>query len=222
MATRAITIAEDEMALRGIVHRAARGCPDAFSELYASHHRYVLWVCRRYFCRPEDAEDAAAEVFLKLHNVLGSHDPALPFRPWLSQVTSRHCLDRLRRSERERRRCIADDNVARLPDVSTASPLAQVLRKEELQQVKAELDRLPERLRVPLELHYHREMSYEEVARALGSRMPNVKAMLFRARRALRRNLLRPCGGSKDARGPSPRTSAYPFSAAASQSCAAD
>ncbi len=205
-----------------MVHRAARGCPDAFSELYASHYRYVLWICRRYFWRPEDAEDAAAEVFLKLHSVLGSHDPALPFRPWLSQVTSRHCLDRLRRGERERRRRVADDAIAELPDVSTASPLAQVLRDEELQQVKKELNRLPERLRLPLVLHYHKEMSYEEIARALGSRMPNVKAILFRARRALRRNLLRPEGAAKVARIAGKRTSACSFASVVSEACGAD
>ncbi len=205
-----------------MVHRAARGCPDAFSELYASHYRYVLWVCRRYFWRPEDAEDAAAEVFLKLHSVLGSHNPALPFRPWLAQVTSRHCLDRLRRGERERRRCVADDAIAALPDVSTASPLAQVLRDEELQQVKEELNRLPERLRLPLVLHYHKEMSYEEIARALGSRMPNVKAILFRARRALRRNLVRTSGAARDTQLAAKRAPACPFSTSVSQACAAD
>ena len=222
MAARALTIARDDAGLQSMLHRAARGCPEAFSELYASHYRYVLWICRRYFWRPEDAEDAAAEVFLKLHGVLGSHDPSLPFRPWLSQVASRHCLDRLRRGESERRRRVADDVIAALPDVSTASPLAQVLRDEECRQMQEELDRLPERLRLPLVLHYYKEMSYEEIARVLGRRMPNVKAMLFRARSVLRRKLLRPKGATKDARPAAKNSSAYPFASAVSEACGAD
>jgi len=68
---------------------------------------------------------------LKLHRVLGSHDPSLPFRPWLSQVPSRQCIDELRRRAREQRHCVKEDEIAALPDVSTASPLAQVLRDEE-------------------------------------------------------------------------------------------
>jgi len=68
---------------------------------------------------------------LKLHRVLGSHDPSLPFRPWLSQVASRQCIDELRRRAREQRHCVKEDEIAALPDVSTASPLAQVLRDEE-------------------------------------------------------------------------------------------
>jgi RNA polymerase sigma-70 factor (ECF subfamily) len=216
-----MTLTLNDAAVQTIVHRAARGCPDAFGALYASHYRYVLWVCRRYFSRPEDAEDAAAEVFLKLHRVLGSHDPSLPFRPWLAQVASRHCLDRLRRRERERLHHAGDEAIAALPDASGVSPLAQVLHKEELLEVKKELDQLPERLRLPLVLHYHREMSYEEIAQALGRRMPIVKAMLFRARRALRRNLLR-SGASRTARLAGWRAPRYQISTPVSQACAAD
>jgi RNA polymerase sigma factor (sigma-70 family) len=221
MAARVMALPLNDATVQSIVHRAARGCPDAFSELYASHHRYVLWICRRYFLRPEDAEDAAAEVFVKLHSVLGSHDASLPFRPWLAQVTARHCLDRLRRGERERRRHVADDAISALPDLTSVSPLARVLREEELQKVREELARLPERLRLPLVLHYHQEMSYEEIARVLGRRMPIVKAMLFRARRALRRKLLRN-NAARDARLATRRTPAPAFSLTVSPSCAAD
>jgi len=54
----------EEAGLRDVVKRALQGCPEEFSKLYASHCRHVLWVCRRFFWRPEDPEDAAPEVFL--------------------------------------------------------------------------------------------------------------------------------------------------------------
>jgi hypothetical protein len=37
-------------------------------------------ICRRFFRQPEDTEDAAAEVFLKLHKVPETRDEALSFR----------------------------------------------------------------------------------------------------------------------------------------------
>ncbi len=222
MAAQSMTMALDGAGLQSILHRAAQGSPEAFSELYASHYRYVLWVCRRYCWRPEDAEDAAAEVFLKLHSVLGSHAPSQPFRPWLSQVASRHCLDRLRRGERERRHRVDQDEIAALPDETTASPLAQVLRNEKLRHVEEQLNRLPERHRLPLVLHYYKEMSYQEMARVLGRSLPIVKALLFRARRELRRNMKRPEGTARIDRLAGNSVPASPFSPVVSEACGAD
>ncbi len=59
-----VSITMEEAGLRDVVKRALQGCPEEFSKLYASHCRHVLWVCRRFFWRPEDPEDAAPEVFL--------------------------------------------------------------------------------------------------------------------------------------------------------------
>src|SRR5262249_6887227 len=119
MATTSMSITTEEAGVRGLVGRALEGCPHAFGELYLLHYRYVYWSCPRVFLRPEDAEDAAAEVFLKLYSVLQRHDPALPFRPWLSLVASRHCIDKLRRSEREQRNRVEEGAIAALADVST-------------------------------------------------------------------------------------------------------
>ena len=222
MAAQSITMAREEAGISSVLQRATQGCPEAFSELYASHHRYVLWICRRYFWRPEDAEDAAAEVFVKLHRVLGSHDASQAFRPWLSQVVNRHCLDKLRRSERERRHRVEEGVMAELPDHSTPSPLAQVLRDEKSRQLQEELNRLPERHRRPLVLHYYGQMSYREMARALGRSLPIVRALLFQARKKLRRNLQRPEAAARSARNAGPKLSAVPFSSLSSGACAAD
>jgi RNA polymerase sigma-70 factor (ECF subfamily) len=222
MATRTISISSEESAVRETVRRAADGRPEAFSELYASHYRYVLWICRRYFWRPEDVEDAAAEVFLKLHRVLGSHDASLPFRPWLWQVTSRHCLDKIRRRERERRHCVEDEDVAGVADESTASPEAQVLRKEEQRLVREELERLPERFRRPLELRYYKRMSYNEIARALGRQLPMVKMILYRAKRELRRQWQHSERTAKSAKPPLASVSASSFAPAITEACGAD
>ncbi|MCL4523990.1 MAG: RNA polymerase sigma factor [Acidobacteria bacterium] len=222
MATQSITFASEGADLPSLLQRAVQGCPEAFSELYASHYRYVLWICRRYFWKPEDAEDATAEVFLKLHRVLGSHDASQAFRPWLSQVTHRHCLDKLRRSERERRGHVDEEVIATLPDESTPSPLAQVLREESQSQLKKELDRLPESHRVPLVLHYYRQLSYEEIARVLGRSMPIVRALLFQARKKLRRNLQHPENSARNPKLAARGVSTGPFSSAVSDPCGAD
>ncbi len=172
-----------------VPNQAPQACPEVLSALYAAHYGYVLRVCRHFLWQPEDAEDAAAEVFLKLHRFIGRPDRPLAFRPWLSQVTRRHCIDKLRKTRRERRHCVEEDEMAALPDVSTPSPLSQVLRDEEQRQVREELRRLPQHYRVPLVLRYYKRMSYREIARTLGRQLPAIKVILFRAKKALRHKL---------------------------------
>lgn len=166
-----------------------QACPEVLSSLYTAHYRHVLQVCRRFFRRPEDAEDAAAEVFLKLHSVLEKKDGAHPFRPWVCQVAGRHCIDKLRRRKREKCATVAGNDLCAVPDASTPSPLSQLLREEARRRLREQLNRLPEHYKVPLMLRYYKRMSYFEIARTLNRGMPAVKMIIFRAKSRLRRNL---------------------------------
>jgi RNA polymerase sigma-70 factor (ECF subfamily) len=171
------------------LNQGAQSFPEALGAVYVAHYRHVLRVCRRFFRQREDAEDAAAEVFLKLHTVLEKRDRAVPFRPWVTRVAGRHCIDKLRHSKLERNSCVVGHEVGGIRDNSTLSPLSQVLRSEEQRQVREQLRRLPERYKVPLVLRYYKRMSYSEIARTLNSGLPAVKMIIFRAKYQLRRNL---------------------------------
>lgn len=164
-------------------------CPELLTACYAAHYRYVFQVCRRYFRRPEDAEDAAAEVFLKLCRVLSKWDETVPFRPWLSQVAGHHCIDKLRRRKYEESSLLESNDLSGFVDISTPSPLSEILRKEEQRRVREQLIRLPARYKVPLILRYYKRMSYSQIARTLDRGLPAVRMMIFRAKDRLRRNL---------------------------------
>jgi len=158
------------------------------SAIYQEQYRHVLQVCLRFFRRPEDAEDAAAEVFLKLYKVLHQKDEKLPLRPWLSQVAGHHCIDKLRQRKREKSSSLEEFDSGSIADRSTPSPFSEILRKEERRKVREHLSRLPERYKALLVLRYYRQMSYSEIARALNTRLPAARMMIFRAKNYLRRN----------------------------------
>jgi RNA polymerase sigma-70 factor, ECF subfamily len=163
--------------------------PDVVREFYTAHYQHVLHICRRFFRQKEDAEDAAAEVFLKLYRVLHQKDQTLPFRPWLAQVAGHHCIDRLRQKKREKSSSLEEIDVSGFADRSTPSPLSQLLSKDDERRIREQLARLPEKYKKALVLRYYERMSYSEIARALNTRLPTVRIMLFRAKRYLRRNL---------------------------------
>jgi len=176
--------------VRGAMARAAFGdYPELFSAFYRSQYRYVLRICQRYLWRHEDAEDAAAEVFLKLHTLETEQNP-IQSRSWLSKVTGRHCIDKLRKARVEIRRSVEDVECDALPQSLDGSPLSRVLRREEQENVREALRRLPREYRILIVLHYYRQLSYAEIAVALGKQMPAVKTGVFRAKRLLRERLL--------------------------------
>ena len=188
MATRTTSILLEEALCNGLNH-ALQACPEVLSAIYTSHYRQVLQVCRRFFRQPQDAEDAAAEVFLKLHAVLDKRDEAHPLRPWVCQVAGRHCIDKLRRRKREKNSTVSGIDLGAVPDDSTLSPLSQILRKEANRQLWEQLNRLPNRYRLLLVLRYYDCMSYSEIARTLNEGLPAVKMVIFRAKNRLRHNL---------------------------------
>lgn len=188
MATQTTSILLEEAHCNAVNH-PLKGCPEVLSAVYIAHYRHVLRVCRRFFRQPEDAEDAAAEVFLKLHTVLDKRDEAHPLRPWVCQVAGRHCIDKLRRRKREKNSTVSGMDLGAVPDDSTPSSLSQVLRKETERQLREQLNRLPNRYKVPLVLRYYDCMSYSDIARTLNQGLPAVKMIIFRAKSRLRHNL---------------------------------
>jgi len=177
MATRSAPILLEEATFCSALNQTLQAYPEVLSAIYTAHYRHVLQVCRRFFRRPEDAEDAAAEVFLKLHTVLDKKDDSYPFRPWVCQVAGRHCIDKLRRRKREKSATVEGKDLGAVPDDSGPSPLSQVLRKEANRQLREQVDRLPDHYRVP------------PVLRRLNKGLPAVKMVIFRAKNRLRRNL---------------------------------
>lgn len=159
--------------------------PDILRACYSAHHRHVLQICRRFFRHREDAEDAAAEVFLKLYRVLPQKDHTIPFRPWVSKVAGNHCIDKLRQRNREHSSSIEEIGLAGWSDLSTPSPLSAVMRKDEDRRVRTELMSLPGKYRIPLVLRFYKRMSYSEIGRVLNASLPTVRIMIFRAKKHL-------------------------------------
>jgi RNA polymerase sigma-70 factor (ECF subfamily) len=184
-----------------VIRRAREGDSEAFGELYRRFSRRVLGLCLHLLGKREDAEDATSEVFMKLRAALGRYDDSLPFRPWLTGVAAKHCLDRLRRRRRELRlfeteREEPPPNGRSTPGGKPAliaepgcSPLASLLAEEGRVALGAAIAALPSHQRVPLVLRYHGEMSYDEIAERLDWTRQRVAVSLFRAKQSLRRAL---------------------------------
>ena len=173
------------------VERAAKGDAAALAELYQRFHPRILRLCRYLLNVPEEAEDAASEVFARLPKAMATYDFTQDFPRWLMAVASNHCLDLLRRRRVGQRIFEPVDDNAEFPS-SDGSALEKVLENERADRVRAALSRLHERLRAPLVLRYYNDLSYDEIAAQLQLTRANVAVLIFRAKQELRRTLAAP------------------------------
>lgn len=76
---------------------------DLIDDLYHANYPAVLKVCSRILRNPEDAADAAQEVFLVALESLDLTTRRSPAPAWLLTVARNHCFDLLRRRKRLRK-----------------------------------------------------------------------------------------------------------------------
>ena len=124
----------------------------------------------------QDAEDALQDVFLRAYSSLRTNDRPLSLRAWLYRVAHNRCIDHLRRPA---------PPAADLFDTSRKplhDPMDEAVRREDLRQLVADVQRLPEQQRSALLMREMDGMSYAELAEALGVSLQAVKSLLVRAR----------------------------------------
>jgi len=175
--------------LETVLGLARGGDEQAVGELHRRFSRRVLGLCRHLLRSAESAEDAGSEVFLRMARMLASYNGSVPFERWLFSIASHHCIDLLRKQQRERR-WLDDEDVEALPiSIVADSPLNELIREERREAVREALARLPEKFRVPLALRYYGEFSYDEIAQQLQLSRANVATLVFRAKQELRQAL---------------------------------
>jgi RNA polymerase sigma factor (sigma-70 family) len=157
----------------------------AFEALVARHGPMVLGVCRRVLHHAQAAEDAFQATFLVLMRKAPSLDRRKPLGNWLCTVAYRLAL-RIRANEARRLKREAHAARGRPATESRATtPSDQAVVLEE------ELQRLPERHRLPLVLCYLEGRTSEQAAEVLGCPRGSISARLAQARERLRAGLAR-------------------------------
>lgn len=178
----------DKTQWQQIVEAARAGNSQAFGRIYQRHERRIFGLCYRLLRHPHEAEDATSEAFERAFRALDRYEPDREFEPWLVSIATRHCLNRLRRRNAERRLFLEEPQ--EFPDdPGQPSPLAELESDRERRVLQRVLDRLPDNYRLPLVLKYMAEQSYDEIAEQLGLTRNNVAVTLHRAKIALRREV---------------------------------
>ncbi|HMK08739.1 MAG TPA: sigma-70 family RNA polymerase sigma factor [Anaerolineales bacterium] len=175
----------DEASDRWLVQRTRGGDIDAFGELVRRYQSSVYGVCYRLLGDSAEAEDLAQEAFLRAFRRLASYDADRPFGPWMRRVAANLTLNALQR--RRPAPLEWEDEADQIGGDPEEMPEQAGERSALAERLRAGLLRLPEAYRAVIELRHYQDMSYEEMASALGIGVGDVRTRLFRARRMMAR-----------------------------------
>lgn len=128
-----------------------------------------------------EAIDVTQEVFIKAMREDRFFDPGFKMKAWLFRVTSNMCFNMVR--DRKRRRGLLE----RHPRPRSIDPnqVEVVFADERQQQIGEAIQTLTPDHREILELRYYGDLSYAEIADALGIKLGTVMSRLSRARNKL-------------------------------------
>ena len=160
----------------------ADGRPD-LHDLWRDHARLVFGYLAARVGR-QNAEDLTSEVFVRAAKALPRYEErGVPVRAWLLVITRNLVAESYRRREP-----IPEDfeTVQERP-AAAPDPGDEVGRREEVARAKSLLKRLAPAQQEVIDLRFLRELSVAETAQVLESTEEAVRALTYRALKALRR-----------------------------------
>ncbi len=160
----------------------------AFTALVDRHGTMVLSVCRRELGDLHDAHDAFQATFLVLMSKASTIRRRESVGGWLFGI-ARRVAARARVDGARRRRHLEQFGAGRTIFEDGPVDPSPVDAELDYAPLIAEVDRLPERFRAPVVLHYFEGLSAEATAQRLGCARGTVLSRLSRARHRIKRRL---------------------------------
>jgi RNA polymerase sigma-70 factor (ECF subfamily) len=169
-----------------LIRRAQKGDGAAFNEIVLAYRKRILGTIMRLIARPEDVEDVAQEVFLRLYFSLDQLRKEEVFEPWLYRLTVNAAYDYLRKQRRRQEFRMSDlsEQQVMLADAAAGGKvdLAERHRKSVRESVDALLGAVPEADRILLLLKEVEGLSLKELEKVYHVNENALKVRLFRAR----------------------------------------
>ena len=193
-------VMSEQASERRLIEACQRGDREAFRELFDAHKDRVWTVALRFTGDESAAHDVTQQVFLKLFTCISGFRHEANFKTWLYRLVANECMDEFRK----RRRLISfdffrsgfsDDRDEDRGEVDMKDWRREPIQEESLAQLEisgavlAAVMQLKPKLRMAILLKYYENLSYEQMAEALGCSMGTVASRLNRGHKALAQRL---------------------------------
>lgn len=177
------TLATTDGQLLALAHE---GDTDAFTALMDRHKDAIVNYLTKLTGSRDEAEDYAQEAFLRLYQKSGSYSEQGFFKAYLYRIGT----NLVRSAERRKRRWyVVHSLISSTGQFAEPSQQRRILRDEVSTRIRAAVNELPMRYRVPLVLYEVEEWQYRKIAEFLGCKEGTVKSRIHRARAMIREQI---------------------------------
>lgn len=172
-----------------LMERAQAGDEAAYLQLLTQISPIIRSAVRRQTkpSRYADVEDIVQDVLISVHVVRATYDPSRPFLPWLMTIVHNRSVDRFRKSARI---SANETYVGELPEGVPEVPESSQRVDSDYELLRREIEALPARQRRAIELLKLKEMSLKEAASESGMTVANLKVLVHRALKNLRKRMI--------------------------------
>lgn len=177
-----------------LVAKALAGREACFEELVRRYQRPIAAYVYRMIGNYDAALDLTQEVFIKVYNSLNRYRSEFKFSTWIYKIAHNAAIDYLRRhAVREEALVSGGDGERREISIESRrlTPEQESERKERRGEIEGVVHSLPTAYRELIVLRHSQDLSYDEIADVTGLPLGTVKNRLFRAREAMRIELMR-------------------------------
>lgn len=176
---------------RALVERFQEGDPAAFDTLYTRYFARLVRFCEKRVGDPHEAEEIAQEAFTKALRALPNFGGERRFYPWMTVIAGRLCVDAHRRRGRTEPSSSVDLGVIE-------GGQEKIVDLVDIEILRTALAELAPRHREVLDLRELQGWSYQQIADHYDVTLGTVEALLFRARKALKREFMAVVGGDRN------------------------
>jgi len=180
-----------------LVESILRGNTNAFAEIVRNTRGLVTQIVCRMMNNVEDRKDISQDIYLKAFNSLRSFRFQSKLSTWIGQIAYNTCLNYLEKKKLILPGKFFDEDDQESQEVSydfsssaTSETEVLIFRKEMGSIVQSSIESLTPVYRTMIMLYHQEELSYHEIGQIMKLPEGTVKSYLFRARKALKENLL--------------------------------
>ena len=176
----------DQKIDESVIKACQHGDRDAFRQLFEAYKDRVYSIAFHFCTNETSAKDITQQVFLRLFSSINQFRFDSEFTTWLYRLVANMCIDEQRKMKRF---VFFGDQSVEVKEPGKKYVEEHYIRRELAGTVKAAIAELKPKLRIAILLKYFEDLSYDEMATALGCSKGTVASRLNRGHAALARKL---------------------------------
>jgi RNA polymerase sigma-70 factor (ECF subfamily) len=160
-----------------------RGDQPSFKKVYEYFYRPLFYFASQIVVDEPEAQDIVSETFRKLWQLHENFESLVNIKAFLYITTRNNCFNFLKSGQRDRSKQLSYS----LSQVKNEEAVINsIIKTELLEEIRREIEELPEQQRIIFKLFYLESLSMDEIATRLNLRSGTVRMNKLRALKHLR------------------------------------